>query len=967
MGKQILTKYCIFIFLILVLISNSFAAISGNLKGSIKDSQTGEALPGANVFIKGTSFGAASNAEGDYILSKLPPGNYTLVVRYIGYEVKELSIQIQAGQTLNLDVELDFVVLEGEDIVITAQAEGQIEAINQQISSRTIESVVSDARIQELPDANAAESVGRLPGVSIIRSGGEGNTVAIRGLSPKYNVITINGIRVSSTAANNRTVNLNVVSPNVLGGISVIKSLTPDKDADAVGGVVDLKLKKAPKGLRTDLMLQGGYNGQQSSYDMFKTYANVSNRFLQNKLGVLAQVNYERANRGSDRLTANYELQGEKKPGEQYAPIYIGNFNTTDSKLIKNRIGGSLMLDYNLPNDGQINFSNFISHVENSSVLRADQYDIEDRGHSYSLSDNLSKTLLFSNALSVEHHTRWGNIDYGLAHSFSKTNTPDNRSWTFLEDAAFDDQSGSIDLSSLAPEQLPAYTRNNLDNTRLTRFSRNIRDINERNVIAQANIEIPYTISKKITGQLKIGGKYSYKSREFDREEYGWGAHAGYQEYRDAIYDAFPDLFKDVPKGSQSEISMKHFLDTGYDTGKFLDGQYELGYTPDLDLMNKVSDALEPLDWYEAANSLLDDYNGTENLSAGYIMSEINLTDKLMFLPGVRFEHTETEYSARFGEQGDTREFISNLKDTTSTRSNDYWFPMFHLRYQMTDWFDIRLARTRSLTRPDYNSFSPYRYINASHDTRRGNPELLPSISTNYDAYFSVYNNTVGLLSFGMFYKEIENLIWSKKWLVLDPIALGLPKAAQGGFITTFLNNENLATFKGFEIDWQTHFWYLPGLLRGIVLNVNYTHIASDTDYPYSLYKSEYLTEPPWFRETVIDTSREGRMPNQPNDIANVSLGYDIGGFSARLSFLFQGNTLSRKTIRSETDGFTEDYFRWDFSLKQSLPWEGLQLYFNVNNLSDRPDKSFQSTRNLVTAEEFYGLTADIGIRYRFQ
>ena len=90
------------------------------------------------------------------------------------------------------------MVIGGEQITVTAQAEGQMAAINQQLSARTITNVVSSARIQELPDANAAESVGKLPGVAILRSGGEGNKVIIRGLSPQYNNIKINGVKMDT-------------------------------------------------------------------------------------------------------------------------------------------------------------------------------------------------------------------------------------------------------------------------------------------------------------------------------------------------------------------------------------------------------------------------------------------------------------------------------------------------------------------------------------------------------------------------------------------------------------------------------------------------------------------------------------------------------------------------------------------------------------------------------------------------
>ena len=153
------------------------AGFKGTIKGTVKDSLTGEPLPFANILIKGTSIGAASDADGEYHILKVPPGRYTLIVKYIGYKEASVPITVKAGGSITQNIELQYVAIKGEMIEITAQAEGQIEAINQQLSARTIKNVVAADRIQEIPDVNAAESVARLPGISIIRSGGEGQQV----------------------------------------------------------------------------------------------------------------------------------------------------------------------------------------------------------------------------------------------------------------------------------------------------------------------------------------------------------------------------------------------------------------------------------------------------------------------------------------------------------------------------------------------------------------------------------------------------------------------------------------------------------------------------------------------------------------------------------------------------------------------------------------------------------------------
>ncbi|RLD15116.1 TonB-dependent receptor, partial [candidate division KSB1 bacterium] len=213
-----------------------FAMAGSVIKGTVKDSKTHEPLPGANVYLKGTTYGSATDLKGRYEIDNVPAGDYQLCVEYVGYQKVTFDIHVPANQVIKKDIYLKYMVIQGQEIVVTAQAEGQMAAINQQLTAKAIVNVVSSARIQEIPDDNAAESVGRLPGVSVLRSGGEGTKVVIRGLAPKYNSVKINGIKMASTDYSNRSVDLSMISPYMLDGIEVVKAVTPDMDADALGG-----------------------------------------------------------------------------------------------------------------------------------------------------------------------------------------------------------------------------------------------------------------------------------------------------------------------------------------------------------------------------------------------------------------------------------------------------------------------------------------------------------------------------------------------------------------------------------------------------------------------------------------------------------------------------------------------------------------------------------------------------------
>jgi hypothetical protein len=232
----------------------------GTIYGVVTDSLTGDVLPGANVYLVGTGKGSATDIEGRYRITNIPPGTYTLRVSYLSYQTKNLSVHIQGAETILLDIALVPEAIGGQEVIIVGQALGQIAAINQQLNAHTIVNVVSEERIQELPDANAAEALGRLPGVALQRSGGEANKIVLRGLSDRFATITVDGVRLAATDADARGVDLSTIAQGSLAGIELYKALTPDKDADAIAGSVNLVTKKAPEQRLIRLDTRGAYN-----------------------------------------------------------------------------------------------------------------------------------------------------------------------------------------------------------------------------------------------------------------------------------------------------------------------------------------------------------------------------------------------------------------------------------------------------------------------------------------------------------------------------------------------------------------------------------------------------------------------------------------------------------------------------------------------------------------------------------
>jgi len=150
-------KRTIFTLIVLMLLISSGLS-QGLLVGVVTDSLTKEPLIGANIYLEGTALGASTDMDGAYRIEAVPYGSYTLVFSYLGYRTKKMAITVDSKKRTKIDAGLIYDVIEGEEVVITAQADGQAEAINKQITANSIINVVSEERIQELPDANAAEA-----------------------------------------------------------------------------------------------------------------------------------------------------------------------------------------------------------------------------------------------------------------------------------------------------------------------------------------------------------------------------------------------------------------------------------------------------------------------------------------------------------------------------------------------------------------------------------------------------------------------------------------------------------------------------------------------------------------------------------------------------------------------------------------------------------------------------------------
>lgn len=977
---------------------------SAKIKGKVTDITSGETLIGAYIFIDGTSLGAASDLNGEYTIPNIKPGTYTIIFKYIGYKnIEKLNISLKPGETLELNGAMSPESVMGEEVAVTAQIKGQRAAINQQRSSNSITNIVSSDKIRDVPDVNAAESIGRLPGVSLQRSGGEGNRVVVRGLSPQFTIVEIDGVRLSGVD-NDRGVGLSTVSSEMLDGIELSKSLTADKDADAIGGIINLRTRVADKGFHAEALALGGYNGLEKSFKNYKFSGNIGNRFFKDKFGVLMTISTEELIRSSDNYSADYQANITELADE----LYTNRATLNERKRVRNRTNGGIVFDFK--NDFmKIKFNNILTQMVDEGVERVNMYRFAESDFQLELIETIPTERIQTNSLNSEFNIL--NTVLSADLSYSKANLDLDRDLYHFEDQNI------LQGSSIAPSKgLFAMPADLIDEYYTTKSSidKSILRWNDRETLIREDVtkrleldwKIPYTLFNNVSGYVKVGGKYSKKVRksntESRRNAYDGGIGIGKAQL---AYAAFPEFLRpqDLGFANAEGIAGKNFEDPNYDSGDFLNGKYVLPWSPDLDYSKFVLDSLyrmqgDNLDQYnplQGVPSNANDFENTEELMAGYIMAEINIGKKLMLLPGVRYENEQTVYSSYY-----VREDPFALSGVMSgypvaveaTRNNTNWFPSINMKYDVNNWMDIRAAYYKSASRPDYNLLSPSMVSNNNRSVLTSyNPYLNPAIAHNYDLGVSFFTNKVGLFTANVFYKEISELLYrlpvykpeffndlegapeslmeslEKPRELYDP-ELFKTSGTQNNNMP--INNPNKSYYRGFELSWQTNFWYLPGLLSGIVLDLNYSMIWSKTKLPYIDFKtvidsSGFFPVP---KSIPIYATRESRMLDQPSSLFNARIGWDHKGFSSRLSFRYQGATITRvDPIRSLLDEITAEQFRMDLTLKQEII-KGLSVSLDIANLTKFVDDRFVYAKEYVMprASEYYGSTVQFGLRYKF-
>lgn len=900
-----------------------------SLKGYVYDQKTGEALVGASVYLEHTSKAVLTGLDGSFEIKHPPAGSFTLKVSYVMY--KTLSKQITVLKEDNPMVKIYLSAAkdnELSEVIISGKNDGATEKAARRIEQKSLQlvNVVSGRAMEVSPDLTVANVVQRISGISVERSSsGDGQYAILRGMDKRYNYTLVNGVKIPSPDNKYRYVPLDIFPSELLERLEVYKTLTPNQEGDAIGGVVNMVMKDAPEKLQVNANLAAGYSQllidrdfmsfnaadirHKSPYEIngkdYKAVVadfpkgmvdytakhpapnvvgglSIGNRYFDNKLGVLLAGSYQNNYRGSNSTFYNSAVVATDKTGA------IMNKDERQYSERQTRYGAHAKLDYAFNKNHKLSLYN--AYVNLGSMQLRDSRSVDftsgyepEKGNAklnYATRTRFTGQQIYNSTLQGNHQLvpEKLKVQWSAVYSSAKNEVPDQNNINILGV-----RENFADRRTFAPAIGDAYTRRWERNTEEDKAG--YLDVTYSTAIGDAKVD------------FSAGGLYRDKQRSSFYNQYIFTS-----SNPDALY--------------------------GKDFNKYT----EISWT-----IKNPSGAVD--------NALT--YDASEKMSAGYGMLTLN-TEKLQLIGGLRIEHTDQGYRMLFP--------AAELRPVGSQVYTDY-LPGLNLKYRLTGKQQIRASYFRSLNRPGFYELIPGGGLIQDDYKEKGNPDLKRATADNYDLRYEFFPNGNDQLLVGAFYKNIKNPI--EYSFQPDPVRPQDTYYLPGNF--------GNARNYGLEVD------YIKFIHKfGIKANYTYTHSRITT--PKS---SRVRDEQGDLKPVFVDQSRP--LYGQSEHIANVSLLYKGGknGFDAQLAAAYTGPRINTVSQFLDNDLWQQGFIQMDLSAEKRFK-NNISIFIKGGNLLNTPLKLFikgTNPNNAGIATEFDGKTLIrndhyeqtylIGLRYK--
>jgi TonB-dependent receptor len=946
--------------LVLFLLLSSLAAAqgTGKIAGTLVDAANGEGLIGANVIIDGLSVGAAADMDGNFGIDLVPAGTYTLHASMIGYAKKTVTgIVVKAGETTRLAMTLAPEAFEMDEVVIEAKLLTNNEAglLKDRQKSTSISDAISAEDISRSGSGDAAAAMNKVTGASTV----DGKYIYIRGLGERYTSTQLNGAEVPSADPNRRAVQLDLFPASFLENLVTTKTFTPDQPGNYTGGSVNISTKSFPDKLTLSLSTSTSWNAQTTGNGGFLTYAGGGKDWLGFDDGTRAipdalkdpnveipDLSYAFTDEAKamelDRLSKSFN--STMAPTRSTAPVNQGYSLSFGNQvdLLGQPFGflGSLTYNrsYSLYTNGTVGRYNLTGHVDEVDELTNDYLFADQKGSDEVMWGGL---MNLSYKLGAAHE-----MGFNLIYNRSADNTARYLSGSFPRDltgnAVYETRSlhyierelqtyqlrGKHHFEALAGLQVQwigSMSSNMQDEPDVRYFTDNytIRERNDvvdtiyairpsiypipsryyRNLVEDnrsfnIDMSMPFEQWNGLAAKVKFGGAVLNKERTFSERRFDFG--------QDRLtYDGDDtDFFSPENMGILESQSSEMFFRFG----------------------NYVLDA----------TSLSNNYGGTQDILAGYVMLDLPIFNDVRLIGGARYETTQMDVASM---------------DTSLARGkldNQDFLPSANLLYNLSERMNLRAAYGKTLARPTFRELAPYASFNFVNDfTFIGNADLQRTLIDNYDLRWEWFVRPGEIIAMSGFYKSFQN-----------PIERVI-KNVNGEI--EYQNVSNARVY-GFEFEFRKRLDEVADFLNYFYVGTNFTWTASVVDISSDELEVIRAVNP------YADETRE--LQGQSPYLFNVNLAYQNydNGTNVSLFYNVFGERLSAVSLGGTPNVYEQPRGMLDLIISQRMFW-GFTARFSAKNLLD---ESIEHVHHFEGRDYIYsrfntGRDFSFGINYTFE
>jgi TonB-dependent receptor len=865
------------------------------------------------------------------------------VVSYTGLDTSKTAVAVAAGSSVQSTVYLTSEVYKMDAFSVSTVREGQAMSINDQRMAANVKNVISTDAFGNVADTNLANVLTKIPGVTGVRDEGEDFRISVRGINPDLNSVSVDGTLLAgaTTRGTDRSFEIDKVSTNSIESIEIIKSPTPDMDADSIGGKINLRTKSAfdRPGREINYSLAANhhlYYGRTHPSASF-TYSDVVG--ADRRLGFAFNGSYSRTFSPVASFRAGY-----LNP-TLTAPALMNDFQTSEDDIQLDRVGLGMKVDFKLSDTTSLFFNSIYNNFDDNMTQHKQRVRYNSASQIVELSELVSafnngqfeyemearRRTVKTGMVQIGGRSNWDRylLEYDISHSASRgTEARENLSLRVNGVGYRIDRSSHLYFPKVTKISGPDIT--NYDNAFVD--SLDAQDKQAWDKVTAGQVHLTRKFDEGMLSDIKTGVRFRSQEKRQNRYEPRWRYFGA-----DGIAG---------PVNGVSDDNLNRFRDTGRRVGPVY-GRYSSPIWPNWFAMhddiraNPQKYVFDEVRAYQTDRSA--DLTAAEDIQAAYLQANLKMGN-FSALGGVRVERTETS-GVSWGRQVNLPPLSQYSKIAKISGGYTDTFPGLHLKYEPRPGLLLRASASTSIGRPNFDQLAPGFNVNVStQSVSQNNPELQPQFSDNYDLSAEYYFKGVGLISASAFRKKIEGFIFSKQSIIGTGANNGFEGEYDGYFLNTKTNG-GWARVNGLELNYQQQLTFLPGFLNGFGVYGNLTALSTEGTYNGTIV----------LKDIAGFISRSG----------NLGVSYIKHNYTVRLSAKYEGESLNGYNDNPARRTYMIERTTVDLSLRYAYR-PRVNFFIDVNNLFNEKELRYTGLADRTVNNRIFGTRLTAGISGSF-